>query len=141
MKNTLIDAGPLIALFNKNDKYHEKIKKFLKNYSGILTTSWPVLTEVCHMLDFSINAQIDFLKWIKLGGLKIEDIAQTEIDKIIKLSEEYSDIPMDLADATLVIISKRLDIKEIITIDSDYYIYRTTERETLINIFNFENNS
>ena len=136
MKNTLIDAGPLIALFNKSDKYHEKIKEFIKNYTGLLTTSWPVITEVCHMLDFNINAQIDFLKWIKLGGLKVEDIETEEIDKIIKLSEKYSDIPMDLADATLVVISERLGIKEIITIDSDYYIYRTTEKEMLINIFN-----
>ena len=136
MKNTLIDAGPLIALFNKSDKYHEKIKEFIKNYTGLLTTSWPVITEVCHMLDFNINAQIDFLKWIKLGGLKVEDIETEEIDKIIKLSEKYSDIPMDLADATLIVISERLGIKEIITIDSDYYIYRTTEREMLINIFN-----
>ena len=138
MKNTLIDAGPLIALFNKSDKYHEKIKEFIKNYTGLLTTSWPVITEVCHMLDFNINAQIDFLKWIKLGGLKVEDIETEEIDKIIKLSEKYSDIPMDLADATLIIISERLGLKEIITIDSDYYIYRTTEREMLINIFNLK---
>jgi len=138
MKNTLIDAGPLIALFNKSDKYHEKIKEFIKNYTGLLTTSWPVITEVCHMLDFNINAQIDFLKWIKLGGLKVEDIETEEIDKIIKLSEKYSDIPMDLADATLIVISERLGIKEIITIDSDYYIYRTTEKEMLINIFNLK---
>lgn len=139
MKNTLIDAGPLIALFNKNDKYHEKVKKFIKQYDGILTTSWPVITEACHMLDFNISAQIDFLKWVKLGGLKIEDIKSTEIDKIIQLSEKYSDIQMDLSDASLVVISERLRIKEIITIDSDYFIYRTTEREMLKNIFNYKN--
>jgi len=138
VKNTLIDAGPLIALFNKNDKYHKKIKEFIKNYKGLLTTSWPVITEVCHMLDFNIGAQIDFLKWIRLGGLKVEDIETEEIDKIIELSKKYSDIPMDLADATLIIISERSGIKEIITIDSDYYIYRTTEREMLINIFNLK---
>ena len=138
MKNTLIDAGPLIALFNKNDKYHKKIKNFIRQYDGIFTTSWPVITEVCHMLDFNVNAQIDFLKWIKLGGLKIEDIKPAEIDKIIVLSEKYSDVPMDLADASLVIISERLGIKEIITIDSDYFTYRTTEREMLKNIFNYK---
>jgi uncharacterized protein len=138
VKNTLIDAGPLIALFNRNDKYHEKIKEFIKSYKGLLTTSWPVITEVCHMLDFNLGAQIDFLKWIKLGGLKVEDIETEEIGKIIKLSEKYSDVPMDLADATLIIISERLEIKEIITIDSDYYIYRTTEKDMLINIFNLK---
>ena len=139
MKNTLIDAGPLIALFNRNDKYHQKIKDFIKTYDGVLTTSWPVVTEVCHMLDFHINAQIDFLKWVKLGGIRIEDIKSTEIERIIQLSEKYSDIPMDLADASLVIISERLKIKEIITIDSDYCIYRTTQKEMIRNIFNYRN--
>ncbi|MCL4384920.1 MAG: PIN domain-containing protein [Cyanobacteria bacterium] len=138
MKNTLIDAGSLIALFNRNDKYHQKIKDFIKTYDGVLTTSWPVVTEVCHMLDFNINAQIDFLKWVKLGGIRIEDIKSTEIERIIQLSEKYSDIPMDLADASLVIISERLKIKEIITIDSDYCIYRTTQKEMIRNIFNYK---
>lgn len=138
MKNTLIDAGPLIALFNRNDKYHQKIKDFIKTYDGVLTTSWPVVTEVCHMLDFNINAQIDFLKWVKLGGIRIEDIKSTEIERIIQLSEKYSDIPVDLADASLVIISERLKIKEIITIDSDYCIYRTTQKEMIRNIFYYK---
>jgi len=138
MKNTLIDAGPLIALFNRNDKYHQKIKDFIKTYDGVLTTSWPVVTEVCHMLDFNINAQIDFLKWVKLGGIRIEDIKSTDIERIIQLSEKYSDIPMDLADASLVIISERLKIKEIITIDSDYCIYRTTQKEMIRNIFYYK---
>ena len=57
MKNTLIDAGPLIALFNKNDKYHEKIKEFIKNYKGLLTTSWPVITEVCQFIRICFGSQ------------------------------------------------------------------------------------
>lgn len=135
MRNTLIDAGPLIALFNNKDKYHKKILNFIKNYDGLLTTSWPVLTEVCHMLDFNINAQIDFLKWINLGSLKVENIEQLEIERIIQLSEKYSDVPMDLADASLIVLSEKLKIKEIITIDNEYYIYRTIKKEMIENIF------
>lgn len=137
MKNTLIDAGPLIALFNRNDKYHKKIKKFIKSYKGILTTSWPVITEVCHVLDFNTDAQIDFLQWIRRGGLRIVDIKPTELNRIIQLSAKYSDIPVDLADASLVVISERLKIKEIVTIDSDHYIYRTIGRKAIKNIFNY----
>jgi len=135
VRNTLIDAGPLIALFNNKDKYHKKILNFIKNYDGLLTTSWPVLTEVCHMLDFNVNAQIDFLKWINLGSLKVENIEQLEIERIIQLSEKYSDVPMDLADASLIVLSEKLKIKEIITIDNEYYIYRTIKKEMIENIF------
>ncbi|MBL7005867.1 MAG: PIN domain-containing protein [Spirochaetia bacterium] len=137
MKNTLIDAGPLIALFNSRDKYHKKILGFMKDYRGILTTSWPVITEVSHLLDFNVQTQIDFLKWVKLGGVVPEAITVQDITRVISLSEKYSDIPMDLADATLVVLAERLHIKEIITIDSDYYIYRTVHKEMLENIFKF----
>lgn len=138
MKNTLIDAGPIIALFNKNDKYHEKIKEFLKNYKGKLLSTWPVVTEVSHMLDFNVQTQIDFLTWINLGGVVIENIGNEDISRIIELSRKYSDVPMDLADASLVVLSEKKNIKEIITIDSDYYIYRTINKEMIENIFKYK---
>ena len=138
MRNTLIDAGPIIALFNKNDRYHKKIKGFMKDYKGILSTTWPVVTEVSHMLDFNVQTQIDFLTWINLGGIIVENIDNEDIARIIELSRKYSDVPMDLADASLVVLSEKKNIKEIITIDSDYYIYRTIDKEMLINTFNYK---
>ena len=135
MKNTLIDAGPLIALFNRNDKYHNQIKSFLKEYTGRLISSWPVITEVSHMLSFNIQTQIDFLSWVKLGGVQLIDIDLIGISRIIELSKKYSDVPMDLADASLVVIAEEMNINEIITIDSDYYIYRTINKEMIENIF------
>ncbi len=138
MQNTLIDAGPIIALFNKNDRYHKKIKNFLKNYNGILTTTWPVVTEISHMLDFNVQTQIDFLTWIQLGGVNLEAIENENIGRIIELSTKYSDVPMDLADASLVVLSEKLNIKKIITIDSDYYVYRTIKKEMIENIFNYK---
>ena len=137
MQNTLIDAGPIIALFNKNDKYHKKIKNFLKKYDGKLTSTWPVVTEVSHMLDFNVQTQIDFLTWVQLGGVNLEAIENEDIGRIIELSKKYSDLPMDLADASLVVLSEKLEIKEIITIDSDYYVYRTIKKEMIKNIFNY----
>ena len=59
-----------------------------------------------------------------------------DIKSIIQLSRKYYDIPVELADASLIIISERLNIKEIITINSDYYVYRTVEKEMIRNIFN-----
>ncbi len=138
MQNTLIDAGPIIALFNKNDRYHKNIKEFLKTYNGILTTTWPVVTEVTHMLDFNVQTQIDFLTWIQLGGINIEAMEKENLGRIIELSAKYSDIPMDLPDASLVVLSEKLSIKKIITIDSDYYVYRTIKKEMIENIFNYK---
>ncbi|KXS45455.1 hypothetical protein SAMN04488598_1065 [Halanaerobium congolense] len=137
MKRCLIDAGPLIALFDKDDKFHIPVKDFLKKHEGRLYTTWPVITEVLHMLDFSVDTQIDFLKWISLGAIEVKQIDMADISRIIDLSEKYSDVPMDFADASLIIISETEGIKEIISIDSDFYIYRNIRNEYVKNIFSY----
>ena len=104
MQKTIIDSGPLIALFDRSDKYHLKVVEFLKSYKGKLITSWAVITEVSHMLDFNLNVQIDFLKWCEVGGVEVYDISQDEISNIRVMMEKYIDIPMDLADGTLMYI-------------------------------------
>ncbi len=134
MKNTLVDAGPLIALFDKNDKYHNSVIKFLKKFDGQLITSWPVITEVTHLLSFNVNVQIDFLEWLKREAIKIINLENIHLERIIQLSKKYSDVPMDLADSSLVVIAELTNITDIITIDSDYYIYKTKNKKSLNNL-------
>jgi predicted nucleic acid-binding protein len=134
VRSTLIDAGPLIALFDKDDKYHKPVVDILSKMATALVTTWPVITETCHMLDFSVNAQLDFLEWIKQGGLQIYDLSGADLERMITLTKKYHDRPMDLADASLVVASEMLDIKQIISIDRDFDIYRRADKKQLENI-------
>ena len=87
------------------------------------------------MLDFRVETQLDFLKWVNLGGVKIFELSTQMIDRIIELTAKYSDTPMDLADASLIVASEAARIDEIITIDSDFYVYRNFKNRMLNNIF------
>ncbi|GAB4244783.1 MAG: PIN domain-containing protein [Ekhidna sp.] len=135
MRNTLIDAGPIIALFDRSDQYHLKAVRFMEDYRGYLWTTWPVITEASHMLDFSVQAQTSMLEWIDRGGLSIFDLKNQHVPRIIQLTNKFSDVPMDLADASLVIVSELTGYNEIISIDSDFYIYRDIRNRYLTNIF------
>jgi len=134
VKNIIVDAGPLIALFDKDDKYHNSVIKFLKTFDGQLITSWPAITEVTHLLSFNVNVQIDFLEWLKREAVTIVNLENIHLERIIQLSKKYSDVPMDLADSSLIVIAELTNITEIITIDSDYYIYKTKNKKSLNNI-------
>ncbi len=134
MQKTLIDSGSLIALFDRSDKYHHKVLDFLKSYRGELITTWPVLTEVSHILDFNLQVQIDFLQWIERGGVLVYEINQSEIMQIRVMMQKYLDVPMDLADASLVYIAKKEQIDDIISIDSDFDIYQVTKKKFLNNL-------
>ncbi len=134
MQSTLIDAGPLIALFDKDDKYHHRVREFLSHTRTTLVTTWPVITETCHMIDFSVDAQLDFLEWAYRGGLQLYELKSTDLERVIALTRKYRDRPMDLSDASLIVTSEILGIRRIICIDRDFEIYRRADKKQLENI-------
>ena len=136
MLNTvLIDAGPLIALFDRDDKYHTSIVEFIKNTNYRFISTTAVLTETMYMLDFNTAVQLNFLEWIMKEGVIIHEIKQSNIKRIIDLTKKYSDRPMDFADAALVIAAEERGIRQIISIDSDFDIYRLYNKMKIENIF------
>jgi len=134
VRNALVDAGPLIALFDKDDKYHHKVRQFLSHNEAALVTTWPVITETCHMLDFSVDAQLDLLEWMYRGGLRIHELGNTDVERMIALTKKYRDRPMDLSDASLVVASELLGVRQIISIDRDFEIYRRADKKSFENI-------
>ncbi|MFY0652267.1 MAG: PIN domain-containing protein [Cyclobacteriaceae bacterium] len=135
MRSTLIDAGPLIALFDRSDKYHTAAMRFIENYHGSLVTTWPVVTEAHYMLNFSLKSQSSLLEWMNRGAVQLFSLSETHLERLLFLTKKYDDVPMDLADATLMVAAEEMKINEIVSIDSDFYIYRNIRNEYLTNIF------
>lgn len=134
MKRLLVDAGPLIALFDKDDQHHQRVMSQLERFEEILVTTWPVMTEVSHMLGFSIRAQLDFLHWTTDGGLEIYPLTDHDFYRLCELTETYQDVPMDLADASLVVVSEHLNTDRILSIDSDFQIFQNRFKSFLVNV-------
>ena len=87
------------------------------------------------MLDFSVAAQMDFYEWVMYKGVIISDINQNDLPRLLELTQKYADLPMDFADATLVISAEKTGIKEIISLDRDFDIYRLPGKERIRNIY------
>lgn len=128
MKRILIDSGPLIALFDSSDKYHEKTVNFLKKNRYPLVTTLASITETLHLLDFNRNAQIDFLEWVYRGAIEVHNIENSDFKRLRELTEKYRDLPMDFADSCLVYLAEKLNLNTIATIDRDFTIYRIQGR-------------
>ena len=128
MKKILIDSGPLIALFDSSDKFHEASVQFIQKNNVPLVTTNASITETLHMLDFNRNAQIDFLEWMSRGGVEIHSIQNNDFHRLKELTEKYRDLPMDFADSCLIYLAEQLDINTIATIDRDFSIYRIKGR-------------
>jgi len=130
MSEILIDSGPLIALFDRSDKYHVASIEFIKQNKSQLITTIASITETLNLLDFSRDAQIDFLAWVNAGAVTIENVTSDDFTRIKELTIKYSDLPMDFADACLVLLGEKLNINSIATIDRDFDIYRLKGKKT-----------
>jgi len=135
LSSILIDAGPLIALFDSSERHHKPMKAFLKKHPYRYVSTLAVFTEVSHMLDFSVNAQRDFYEWVMCKGVIISDINQNDMPRLVELTGKYADLPMDFADATLVITAEKTGIKKIISLDKDFDIYRLPGKEKIHNVY------
>ena len=135
LNSILIDAGPLIALFDSGDKYHGRVRRFLKEHKYRFVSTLAVFTEVSYMLNFNVNAQRDFYEWVMYKGVIISDINQNDMSRLLELTGKYEDIPMDFADATLLITAEKTGIREIISLAKDFDIYRLPGKEQIHNVF------
>src|SRR6202158_6301484 len=63
MPSIVVDAGPLIALFDRDDRHHRRAVEFVRDRRARLVTNLPVLTEAALMLGFSVEARRDLLWW------------------------------------------------------------------------------
>jgi len=130
----LIDTGALLASIDKGDQAHESTVKTLRRMSkGLLLTTWPCVTEAMYLLwKTGGHALQDALwLWLSSGVLQLHDLTTAEQQRMRALMAQYADTPMDLADASLVVVAESLDLHRVFTLDDDFYIYRLADGSTL----------
>ncbi len=120
----LVDAGPLVAIIDADDRCHAACVGELRKLRPPLVTVWPVLVEAMYLLgDF--RGQDALWQMILRGVLAIEALEQTDLVRARDLMARYRDLPMDLADAALVAVAERLVCRRVFTLDRrDFGIYR-----------------
>ena len=133
MRNIVVDSGSLIALFDGSDRFHAQAVAFLKELNGRLVCNLPVITEVVFMLDFSPQAQRDFLHWAQ-KALFIDQETVSDLFRINDLMKQYADLPADFADASLVALCERLDTRFVASVDRDFTVYRDRAKRYFTNL-------
>ena len=121
----LVDAGPLVALINRSDVWHERCLAISRTLGEQLLTVWPAVTEAVFLARRSLIAQSEILFIIEDGEVQFAELDRSDVPRIRELMDKYHDLPMDLADAALVRVAERERIRTIFTLDRrDFEIYR-----------------
>lgn len=134
MPSIVVDSGPFIALFDGSDRYHDAAVRFLQRNRLPLISNLPVITEVVYVLDFSSEAQRDFLSWAQ-QALTIDTGTVADLPRIRAILEKYADLPADFADASLVALCERIKVWDVASVDDDFTIYRGRDKQRFNNLF------
>lgn len=134
----LADTGFFIALMVRTDRHHAKALAAARKYSSeALITTWPVLTETLHLaqrVGGSPAAQ-QLLASIEAGAAQLFELGPKHIPRMIELMQKYEDLPMDLADASLVICAEETGEGRILSTDErDFRAYRWKRRKPFQNL-------
>ena len=126
MAAVLIDAGVLVGYLDPRDPRHADAVSALKAVSGRSWTTWPAATETAHLLGREPPAGRDaLLAMIEDGSLEVARLDAGDAPRLRQLMAKYADLPMDLADATMVRAAEREGIDTVLTFDRrDFKVYR-----------------
>ncbi|MCY4565766.1 MAG: PIN domain-containing protein [Gammaproteobacteria bacterium] len=121
----LVDAGPLIALFDRRDAAHRRCVETLKPIDEPMATTPPVLTEAFHLLNPSSAGALNLMDFISEGGLDVLFLNEDVLMRCFELMAQYADAPMDFADASLVAMAESHNSRKVFSIDrGDFATYR-----------------
>jgi hypothetical protein len=125
---TLTDAGPLVALVARDQSDHRRCLAALLMLSTPLVTTMAVFTEAMHLLGRGGWRLQDALwQFERRGRLVIHELSPAELARCYELMHRYRDLPMDLADATLVASAEQIGQQRVFTLDAHFAIYRTSD--------------
>ena len=121
----LTDTGPLVAILSASDQYHEVCLRTVQNLRGPLLTCWPVVTEAAWLLQSTPVAFERLLRSISDGVVEILPVAGKEAAGVAEIMKKYGSLRPQFADAVLVYLAARENIRTIFTLDRrDFSVYR-----------------
>jgi len=138
MKNLIIaDTGFWVALLSKGDRFHSRAVDVLNQIDSPLICTWPVMTETSYFLQSRIGQKqaCEFLEAYNDNLYQIYHLTADHIKRIVILMQKYADLPMDFADASLVILAEELGHGRILSTDMrDFKTYRWKNHQPFQNL-------
>ena len=127
----ILDTGPLVALLNRRDRHHHWARDQWARIEAPLFTCEPVIAEACFLVQRIDGGQAAVIELVDRGVVDVSFRVAEESAAISRLLRKYRDVPMSLADGCLVRMAERHTDGVVVTLDSDFNVYRKNGRQMI----------
>ena len=134
MRTWLLDTGPIVAYLDGMDSEHGRVAQSLDGFGGRLVTSSAVITETMHFMASQKEGPATLLEFLTAARVQITECTEpNQLSDAVKLMRKYADVPMDFADATLVLLAESLGVDHVCTLDRrGFTVYRFSRNKRFI---------
>ena len=133
----IADTGFWLALFDGKDQFHRQARNALLTVQEGLVTTLPVMTETCYLLQRQVGQSqaASFVERQALGAFSLFALDERHLPRCAVLMRQYANLPMDFADASLVVLAEQLGHGRILSTDQrDFGAYRWKDRHPFTNL-------
>jgi uncharacterized protein len=131
MRAAIVDTGPLVALIDRGERHHAWVRQCLPELEVPLLVCEPVLAEAMYLLRQLPKAKDALFRLLENGALKISFRVEEHLPLLRRLNQKYQDVPMSFADACILRMAELHDRHAVMTLDSDFSVYRKHGRTPL----------
>lgn len=123
----IADTGFIIAFARRNDQHHVWAVNVAKQITEPLLTCEAVLAEAA----FQLQSSSYVLSLLEDEMMRVAFDCNRNIAALAELARRYEDHNPDLADLCLIRMSELYPHHVVITVDSDFRVYRRNRREAI----------
>ena len=127
----ILDTGPWVALLCRDDSHHAWAKAQFAQFPGPFLTCEAVVAETCFLLARAGFDPAKALALLERGVVRVAMTLEREIVAVRTLFQRYDNVPASLADACLIRLAELNEPCRVLTLDSDFHIYRRHGRKTI----------
>ncbi len=120
----LLDTGALVSLLDRTEPHHAACVECYDRWTRPVVSTEAVLTEATHLLSRLRGGREACVDFFLAGGVALVPSDTAALRRCRELLHKYADVPMDYADATLVVLAADLGTRRVFTLDADFEIYR-----------------
>lgn len=127
----IADTGPLVAYFDRDEQHHAWAVEQVRALEAPLLVCEAVLAETMYLLSGLSRAQDALFGLLENGALRFAFEVEDHVPELRALHAKYRDQPMSLADACIVRMAELFERHAVLTLDSDFAVYRKNGRQPL----------
>ena len=115
----ILDAGALLAQADADEPRHHDVVELLRNERGALVTTELAVAEADYLIldRLGIDVELRFIEDLENGTFVVDCLSRDELRSTRQVVEQYRDLQLGLADASLVVLAQRYSTTRIVTFD------------------------